>query len=71
MGRHVMMAASLHLEIAKELESVRGKMDAAVSRRKVLESELTSLRDKVSVVLDKTKNDDRWGALDDAPPCVF
>ncbi|GAX83035.1 hypothetical protein CEUSTIGMA_g10461.t1 [Chlamydomonas eustigma] len=45
--------------LRQELDSTRQKLDAAVSRRKVLENELTALREKVAVVLEKTGNDDR------------
>ncbi|KAJ9510749.1 hypothetical protein QJQ45_027617 [Haematococcus lacustris] len=42
-----------------ELDSLKAKYDAAVSRRKVLENEIASMKEKVAVVLDKSRNDDK------------
>ncbi|GFR41182.1 hypothetical protein Agub_g1851 [Astrephomene gubernaculifera] len=42
-----------------ELEALRLKYEGAVSRRKILETELSSMKSKVSVVLDKAATDDR------------
>ena len=42
-----------------ELDALRLKYDGSLSRRKTLEAELGSLREKMAVVLDKSQNDNR------------
>lgn len=42
-----------------ELEATKLKCDAAVSRRKTLENDLSSMKQKVAVILEKTQMDDR------------
>ncbi|KAG2499394.1 hypothetical protein HYH03_002968 [Edaphochlamys debaryana] len=42
-----------------ELEALKLKYDGAISRRKILEAELSSMKSKVSVVLEKTETDDK------------
>lgn len=42
-----------------ELELTKAKLDGAVSRRKVLENDLTALKEKVGIVLEKTTTDDK------------
>ncbi|KAF5842643.1 hypothetical protein DUNSADRAFT_6113 [Dunaliella salina] len=43
----------------QELEATRTKLEAAIARRKVLEAEMASLKEKVAVVLDKSINDSK------------
>lgn len=52
--------------LAAELATVKGdlqqaqmKLSAGVSRKKVLEAEVAALKEKLTIILDKTKNDDR------------
>ncbi|KAG2450056.1 hypothetical protein HYH02_000160 [Chlamydomonas schloesseri] len=42
-----------------ELEALRLKYDGAVSRRKILETELNNVKSKVAVILEKTQMDDK------------
>ncbi|GLC35729.1 Coiled-coil domain-containing protein 13 [Pleodorina starrii] len=42
-----------------ELDALKLKYDGAMSRRKILEAELSSVKAKVAVVLEKTQMDDR------------
>ncbi|KAG2442826.1 hypothetical protein HXX76_002905 [Chlamydomonas incerta] len=42
-----------------ELEALRLKYDGAISRRKILETELNNVKSKVAVILEKTQMDDK------------
>jgi len=46
-------------EARGELEKLRFKCDAAVSRKKLLEDEVKNLKEKIAVLLSKTTNDDK------------
>lgn len=43
----------------QELDTMKMKYEGAVSRKKILEGEISNLKDKVAIILEKTNNDDR------------
>jgi uncharacterized coiled-coil DUF342 family protein len=51
-------------ELREEVSALRLKCDGAVSRKRTVEAEVRGLKEKLSVLLQKTSNDDRLiGAL--------